>query len=71
LGLIRYDLTPLGMEGLPSVIGHPGIYNSMSYYWPEMDAIIILTLNSDTDFRSYFPFMAEVMYTMQAMAPPV
>ena len=67
LGLIRYDLDAIGMEGLPPVLCHAGIYNNLSVYVPEMDAVVIFTLNADTDFRTYFPFVAEVLYTLQAV----
>ncbi|MAT96540.1 MAG: hypothetical protein CL608_05300 [Anaerolineaceae bacterium] len=68
MGLYRFVYEECDIPGLGENIGHPGLFNSFAFYWPEQNATLIGTFNSNEPSLGFFGIMLEVMFTVQEMA---
>ena len=68
MGLYRFVYEECDIAGLGENIGHPGLFNSFAFYWPEQNATLIGTLNSIEPPLGFFGLIIEAMFTVQGFA---
>ncbi|MCA9954302.1 MAG: serine hydrolase [Anaerolineales bacterium] len=64
LGLLRFVFAECDIPGLGENIGNAGLFNSFFFYWPEQNATIIGTLNSNEPEFGFVGLPIEVMFTV-------
>lgn len=67
-GMFEIALDSVDAPGLGTLQGHSGTWNNFAYYVPEMNIVLIGTLNSSEPSFGYFGLLIEALYTIQAMA---
>ncbi len=67
MGLYRFVYEECDIPGLGENMGHPGLFNSFAFYWPEQNATLIGTLNSNEPSLGFFGLIIEAMFTIQEM----
>ncbi|WP_420642876.1 serine hydrolase domain-containing protein [Candidatus Leptofilum sp.] len=65
MGLYRFIYEECDIPGIGENIGHGGLFNSFAFYWPEQNATLIGTLNSNEPSLGFLGIMIEVMFTVQ------
>jgi CubicO group peptidase (beta-lactamase class C family) len=68
MGLYRFVYEECDIAGLGENIGHPGLFNSFAFYWPEQNATLIGTLNANEPSLGFLGIMIEAMFTVQGFA---
>ena len=68
MGLYRFVYEECDIPGLGENIGHPGLFNSFAFYWPEQNATLIGTLNANEPSLGFFGLIIETMFTIQEMS---
>ncbi len=66
-GLGTYLFAPdeWDIPGLGTLQGHGGLFNSFAYYWPEQNATLIGTLDSNQPPLGFIGVMIDVMFAVQ------
>ncbi|GJM40470.1 MAG: hypothetical protein DHS20C20_07520 [Ardenticatenaceae bacterium] len=65
MGLYQFIYEECDIPGLGENVGHAGLFNSFAYYWPEQNATLIGTLNSNEPSLGFLGIMIEAMFTVQ------
>ncbi|MCB8941087.1 MAG: beta-lactamase family protein [Ardenticatenaceae bacterium] len=66
-GIFEIALDSVDAPGLGTLQGHSGTWNNFAYFVPEMNIVLIGTLNSSEPMFGYFGLLIEALYTIQAM----
>jgi len=69
LGVMQLVYEECDIPGLGTVQGHAGLFNSQAFYWPEQNATIIGTLNSNAPDLGFISMMIETMTAVQSNVP--
>ena len=68
LGLWHFVIDEWDIPGLGEAIGHGGMFNSHTHYWPDQNVVIVGTLNSKIPQYGFVFQMLEAMGAIQAAA---
>lgn len=61
LGTTLFVLEEWGIPELGTLQGHGGLFNSLAFYWPEMNATMVATLNNNEPPFGFIGLMIDVM----------
>ena len=68
LGTLRFVFDEWGIPDLGEVQGHGGLFNSQAFYWPEQNATIVATLNSNEPQFGFIGLQIDALSAVQAHA---
>ncbi|WP_420627607.1 serine hydrolase domain-containing protein [Candidatus Leptofilum sp.] len=67
-GIFNIALDSVDAPGLGNLQGHSGTWNNFAYYIPELNIVLVGTLNSSEPAFGHLGLVIEVLYTIQAMS---